>query len=125
MALLVTAACARSVPPEEVPGTYVMNRGKAADTLVVRADRMYVRRYAAPGRPMAIDSGTWSPDHVGSSPMLGFQGFPMRWEVETSPDGRDTARVLWLVSAQRDARGGVRLLVDEDLDWAYIRVAAR
>ena len=120
--LLVATSCSRPVPPDAVPGTYVMNHGRAADTLVVRAGGTYVRRYAAPGQPLAIDSGTWHVDSLAGEQMLGFDRFATRWEAETPfASDRDTVPVLWLVSAKRDARRGVRLVVNDDLDWAYIR----
>ena len=99
-----------------------MNDGRAADTLVVRTGGTYVRRYVAPGQPLVIDSGTWSLDTLSGEQMLGFHKFPTRWEAETPfASDRDTVPVLWLVRAKRDIRGGVRLVVDDDLDWAYVR----
>jgi hypothetical protein len=122
-ALLVTSSC-RGVPPDAVPGTYVMNHGRASDTLVVRAGGTYIRRYAAPGQPPAIDSGTWSVDTASRGQMLGFDRFPTRWDAETPfASDRDTVRGLWLTIAHRDVRGRVRLVVDDDLDWAYVRSA--
>ena len=123
-AALVASSCRRSVPPDAVPGTYVMNHGRAGDTLLVRAGGTYVRRYTAPGQPLAIDSGTWSVDTLLNDGMLGFNSFLTRWDAEVPfASGRDIFRGLWLTIAQRDFRGSVRLIVDDDLDWAYVRSA--
>jgi hypothetical protein len=58
--------------------------------------------------------------------MLEFNRFPTRWDAETPfASNRDTVRGLWMTIAQRDVRGRVRLVVDDDQDWAYVRSAGR
>ena len=116
-------ACTRAVPPEEASGTYVMNRGRAADTLVVHAGGTYVRRYAAPGRVVVTDSGRWSIDHIGRERVIGFAAFTPRWRSETFPGAAPPAVGWWPVQPERAALGGeVRLPVSDDLGWAYVRV---
>ena len=103
-------------------GVYVMNRGGAADTLLVREGGTYVRRYAAPGRPVIAYSGRWTVDTVGSRRVVRFAAFAPRWRAESAAVERQLVG-WWPVRPERTARGTVRLPVDEEQGWAYVRVA--
>jgi hypothetical protein len=119
--------CGRPARPAEVPGTYVMDGGRAADTLVVRPGGTYLRRYAAPGRAPVTDSGTWSVVTGAGAGDLAFQGFVPSWRAETFPGPSEPGGGrghLWFVAPKRGAGGGVRLPVNDDLGWAYVRVGA-
>ena len=127
MLVLASAACGRRARPDEVPGTYVMNRGRAADTLVVRPGGTYLRRYVAPGGAPATDSGAWSVDTATGEGRIVFEGFVARWRGEVFPGLPDPGGGrggLWAVAAERPPGGGVRLPVNDDVGWAYVRVAA-
>jgi hypothetical protein len=101
-----------------------MNQGRAADTLVVRADGSYWRRYVAPGQAPVTDSGRWAVERVTGEALIGFENFAPRWQSETFPGvpGLPGARGLWPVAAERTLAGTVKLPVNDDLGWAYIRV---
>lgn len=127
-AAIVTVACTRPAPPEAVPGTYVMNRGQAADTLVVLVDGRYWRRYVPPVGAAAVDTGRWEYDTMpGDAPRVSFARFPVRWQAETFPPDT-TWRIgppgWWPPEVEQTWRGQVRLPVDSDLGWAYERIGA-
>ena len=108
---IVGLGCSRRAAPEDLPGTYVMNRGRAADTLVLEPDGRYIRRYVAPRTAPVTDTGTWSIESVTGEGRLALEGFPARWQVETSPEAGDgTRRGLWAVTAERSLSGSIRCI---------------
>ena len=80
--LLVTmgiVACSLPKDTKSLAGTYVMHlEQRAADTLVLRADGRYVRRYRANEDTTAsIDSGSWFLSKNGK--LVALRNFPKRW----------------------------------------------
>src|SRR4051812_49949639 len=83
MFVLVATACAAwPIDERAIPGTYVMNRGRAADTLMVGSHGRYRRVYALQGEPVAIDSGTWTYDTYHGDVVVRFSSFWQRWQNE-------------------------------------------
>jgi hypothetical protein len=122
--LLVAACSAWPINPRDVPGTYVMNRGRAADTLIVLQPGRYRRVYRMPGQPVIVDYGTWSVDRSRHQMVIKFATLWARWRAETEASSlrrSPLAPVAWSVQPTRTLNGRVKLLVDEDLDWAYVR----
>jgi hypothetical protein len=126
--LLLVAACSEfPINPREVPGTYVMNRGRAADTLMLQQDehrRLYRRVYRMPGQPLVIDSGTWSVDRSRRPMVVRLTTIWPRWRAETEASTlrrSPLTPVIWSAEPTRTLSGRIRLWVDEDLDWAYVR----
>jgi hypothetical protein len=119
-AALTLTACTRPADVRDVPGTYVMNRGRAADTLIVGADRRYRRVYVAPGQAAAIDTGGWSVDTVGDRVFVTFEHFSSRWRADL---GLEPSRVVgyWPVEPERTLDGLIRLVVNSDLGLAYVQ----
>ncbi|MFN2570406.1 MAG: hypothetical protein ABR537_02170 [Gemmatimonadales bacterium] len=124
-ALLAAAGCSSwPINLREVPGTYVMNRGRAADTLVIQPQGRYVHMYRAPGQPVVVDVGAWSIDTIHKQAVVTLHGFWQRWRTETEASEllrHPLAPGLWQVTPQRDALGRLRLMVDEDIEWLYVR----
>src|SRR5688572_9259017 len=58
------SACTPRASPREVPGTYVLARGPAIDTLIVHADGRWSRRLTVEGRAIRSDTGSWSVEQV-------------------------------------------------------------
>lgn len=121
---VILAACTVPASLDSVPGMYVMNRGRAADTLVVRANHTYERRYALPGSAAVIDHGAWSVDTIETDTYVTFERFVARWEAETDPSGRAPQRAFWPVQPERTMSGAIVLTVNSDLGWEYRRVLA-
>lgn len=120
LAALLLSSCAGPVHLKDVPGTYVMDHGRAADTLTVRPDGHYARVYLAPGHRAAIDTGTWTVDTTQGQLAISFTRFVARWRAETFPTAPQNAG-LWVVEPIRTRGGTLRLTVDDDLGWAYVQ----
>jgi hypothetical protein len=133
LTMLLAVACSE-VPIDfrDVPGTYVMNHGRAADTLFVQAHGRYRRIYAMPGENIAVDSGTWSVDSIYDVDrkrfhvLAAFAAFPRRWLAETEAAlVRRSPRFLlpesWPAVPERTLTGRIQFVVDPDLEWSYVR----
>jgi hypothetical protein len=115
------------IDTREIPGTYVMNLGRAADTLIVEAGGKYRRIYAFPGRPVIIDSGTWAITSYHGDEVVVFTNFWQRWRAETEGSGsaRHRAPITlndWRPVPERSLWGRLQLPVEPDLQWTYERV---
>jgi hypothetical protein len=123
--LLLIAGCSLlPIGPRDVPGTYVMNRGHAADTLFVLPGGRYRHVYAMPGQPVVIESGAWTADRSRRTTVITFESLWPRWrtETETSSLSRSPLAPANLrAEAMRTFSGRIKWWVDEDLDWAYVR----
>jgi hypothetical protein len=119
--IVVIAACSRPATQDEALGTYAMNKGKARDTLVVYPNGTYARRYAVPGAAIVVDSGRWTWDTLKTEQSLTLEKFIPRWNDELYPPTRATPGV-WPTRPERRFNGTVRIPVEGDLGWAYVRV---
>ena len=123
---LLLAGCTRSADLRDVPGTYVMNQGQAADTLVVKAEGQYRRIYVMPGQVAIIDTGAWTIDTIGAEVLITFAHFVPRWRAETDPPelrSQSLIQGFWPTQPERTASGRIRIVVDPDDSWAYVRTA--
>ena len=119
---VVIAACSRPATKDEALGVDAMNNGKGHDTLIVYPNGVYARRYAVPGAPIVVDSGRWSWDSIKSERVLTFENFIPRWNDELYPPTR-AAPVNWRTRPERRLGGTIRIPVEGDLGWAYVRVS--
>jgi len=115
------------ITDREIPGTYVMNLGRAADTLFVDPGGTYRRVYRAPDQPVTIDSGSWTITEYHGDHVVAFTNFWQRWRAET--EGAGTARHRapiaaddWRSKPERSLWGKLQLPVEPDLQWMYVRV---
>lgn len=125
-ALLLTIAGCSLFPigPRDVPGTYVMNRGRAADSLIVLPGGRYRRVYAMPGQPVVIESGAWTVDPSRRPAVVTFESLWPRWRNETEASWLSRSPLApanWRAELTRTFTGRIKWWVDEDLDWAYVR----
>ena len=98
-----------------------------ADTLVLRPDGRYVRRFRAENRPVAVDSGGWfvTTNHK----LVALRGFPKRWvwvhDCMGVPPEKCTAvnepNGLAL-TIERSWRGERRLGWHSSFGWYYSRI---
>ena len=127
--LLATGILGACSPPHDVAGlagTYVMSKTWNADTLVLRADGHWVRRFKAEDKPVAVDSGPWFLARDARS--VGLRAFPKRWAfvhdlMGDTTEGRVLTRPAMLsLTVRRSWRGTVRLGWYPEWDWWYVRV---
>lgn len=128
-AFVMVVACERPVSDTELPGLYVMNEGRAADTLWLRRDGRFVRRFVpniGGGAVASIDSGVWQMVRASDRPPeLVVRGITPWWETEMWPAGTSrppVQRTVWGAPVERAGGGRPSLAVDYDLGWAYVRV---
>jgi hypothetical protein len=123
--LVVVAACSEwPISARDIPGTYVMNRGRAADTLILLQHGRYRHIYRMPGQRVAIDSGTWLVTQSGHQIVVRFSALWQRWRNETDFSyvlRAPLTPVSWSVEPSRTVSGRMRLDAEEALDWAYVR----
>jgi aminoglycoside 6'-N-acetyltransferase I len=121
--LLVSAACSEwPIGARELPGTYVMNRGRAADTLILDRQGHFRRIYAMPDKPVVIDSGRWTVDTFHETVYVAFATFSQRWRAESDMGALPRYPIAagpWRAPPERGFSGQIRLPVDPDLDWVY------
>ena len=98
-----------------------MNRGHAADTLILHPDGQYRRVYVMPGRDSVIDAGKWEAETSGGELSVVLSGFVPRWRVEMDGTQMDAIpRGYTYVQAER-AGGVIEFVVDPDDVWAYVQ----
>lgn len=99
-----------------------------ADTLQLRADGRWVRRFKADDAPAVTDSGTWF--LTSGARLVGLKAFPKRWAFVHDLMGDTTSgRVLTVpvtlsltVSRARLGMGALRLGWHPEFDWWYVRI---
>jgi hypothetical protein len=115
--------CSRPIVSSELAGTYVMNHGHAADTLILHPDGQYRRIYVMPGRDPVIDAGKWEAETSAGELSVVLSGFVPRWRVEMDLPGTQMdaiPRGYTFVQAER-AGGVIQFVVDPDDVWAYVQ----
>jgi hypothetical protein len=112
--------CTRAPQREEVIGTYVLNKGRAHDELVLYPTSLYVHNYMPAGAPAIIDSGQWRIDSRNGSYRLVFTKFIMRARNESFP-GAQQPRGTWVVTVDKTITGKLQLEVDGDIGWYYVK----
>jgi hypothetical protein len=124
--LLIVISCSAPKAPSELAGVYVMNQTQAADTLWLRGDNRWVRRYHQRNF-FAADSGPWFLASKGR--MVGLREFPKRWAfVHDAFFDTTKGRVLVTpttlgLTIERSWLGKRRLGWHPDWGWWYERVA--
>ena len=126
LTVLVVAMAALSIAvrrrsgPVDVTGHYRLNQGHARDELDLRPDGAYVHSYILPGQPPEIDSGRWHSEVMDGAFTLTFDDFVMKSSLER--DRRpDVSRGFWGATPERTMLGKLKLPVDPDKGWSYIR----
>ena len=123
--LAVITACDSSAKGRELTGLYVMNKGQAADSLVLRNDSSYRRTYAKLNEAIVVDTGRWSAVNRDGTQQLELSNFLSRWRAETYPTANHSTPGWFVVVPTVRFGSRVRLDVDTDLGWAYVRQTSR
>ena len=125
--VVLTVACsAWPVKQRDIAGTYVMNRGRAADTLTLEANGFYRRAYAVPGQSAKVETGSWKIDTVHNEVHVSLPGFWPWWLAETEAGAlrrRPTllSPIAFSPRPERTWTGRLQFVVDEGLGWAYVQ----
>ena len=128
-ALLVSAifamACSVQARPSDVPGTYVMNQGRAADTLWIKPGGTYAHLYRYPGAAPILRRGSWTWGSVDEFAAIEVDDFIMLSRRESFPSANRSTGGIWPAPIERSPlTGAVFIPVDDDTGWAYERVSA-
>lgn len=123
-AMVATSACRAEAHRADVPGTYVMNRGRAADTLWLMPQGHYTHLYRYPADAPIVRGGCWTWSRFENTPLVELDDFIMLSRRETFPSALRQQGGIWPAQIERSLlTGRVRLPVDDDVGWAYERVS--
>jgi hypothetical protein len=117
---LSLAGCGSSPHVKDVVGTYKLNRGEESDIIEVRNDSTYVHTLRPRGGEVATESGKWTLEEHGGEQRVIFTHFLMRAPKEGLA-GTAQVRGIWPATIGRNIRGRIRLTVNDDFGWYYVR----
>lgn len=131
LATLALVGCSHKISPLDVAGTYVANRGKGVDVLEVKKDGTYVYTCNPAKAPdfsntshwkgsssdasSFTNGNNWSLHYDDGEPRMTFDGFRF-----CALDYRKQAG-YWDVSVQRSWRGVLRLPIDRDVNFYFVK----
>lgn len=117
---LFVAACDRTPRMGDVVGTYRLNRGDATDVIEIRDDSTYLHSVQSSRGDTIADSGKWTLEDTRGTWRVIFMDFLMRAPKEGQA-GTLQVRGIWPATLGHDLRGRMRLTVNDDLGWYYVR----
>lgn len=109
-------ACNRDIRFGDVLGSYALNKGDAIDVVELRADSTYSHEITPRAGSANVERGAWTLEDR----RIIFTDFLMRAPKE-GEGGTPQVRGIWPASVDRDMRGRLRLVVNDDLGWYYVR----
>ncbi len=118
-ASLLSMGCERTTTADDIIGRYRLNRGKASDVLVLRADGIYLHYYRPPNGVPRTDTARWTSERTGRGFQVEFEMFSHYSRAEHFPSER-IGRGFWIVRVERSWRGQIRLPVDTDINLYYV-----
>lgn len=112
-----------SLTRAQLAGHYEMNRGRASDMIDLFEDGRYVHSFQADSMPELIDEGKWTVEYIGGERVLleGFRAWSRAERAGGAPGSLPRSPGTWAGLVDWRADGTVRLHVDLDLQWAYVR----
>lgn len=123
-AALFVTACSVQARPADVPGTYVMNKGRAADTLWIKPGGTYAHLYRYPGEAPILRRGSWTPASMPGLGAIEVDDFIMHSRRESFPSAVPTQGGIWPAPVERSPlTGAVFIPVDDDSGWTYERIS--
>ena len=123
--MIFATGCSVEARPADVPGTYVMNRGRAADTLWLEPGGTYAHLYRYPGEAPILRHGSWTWGSTGDVAVVEVDDFIMLSTRESFPDGIRSRGGIWPATIERSPfTGAVFIPVNDDTGWTYERISA-
>jgi hypothetical protein len=119
------SACSNApVSKKEVVGSYSINKGSPKDEIEVFANGRYTHTYAPRGGAAVVDSGTWSLREYNGMRLFfeNFRSWSRKSRYPNAVNGGEPPPALWPALVERSFSGELRLIVDSDQDWMYIKV---
>lgn len=130
-ALALAGGCSHKIGPLDVVGTYVANRGKGIDVLEVKRDGTYLytcnpgkapdfsntrhRQGSSSVASSFTNENHWSLHYDDGEPRMTFDDFRFCAVDYRKPAG------YWDVSVQRSWRGVLRLPIDRDVNFYFVK----
>lgn len=126
------SACTKNVNPKEVSrnwivGEYEANHYLAKDTLEIRADGTYTRRYQGEGSKEFINTNRWELEEWQGAPLITFEGWhspsPLGLEIEIMGKNVEvgTRPGRWPARVERSIFGKPRFCIDRDRGYFYLK----
>ena len=117
--------CDRPIESAELTGTYVLEGVAASDTINVSSGHRYVHAFRAIDGAVVRDSGEWSFKQLDGTRLVFHQfrqGVLERLDRRVSPvaDSNEPANE-WVALVERDLSGRLRIVVNADLGWSYVK----
>jgi len=126
LAIVALTGCARyqtssdALQRRDVIGKYVANHGKGLDLIDVRQDGTYAYTYRpSTGGEELRNTGSWSLHYDDGKARITFHDFVFGWREYGGP-----MPGYWDVEVERSL-GKLRLCLDPDLNYYYVRQGGR
>jgi len=128
---LVLVGCSRKVGPSDVLGTYVANRDKGVDVLEVKKDGTYFYTCKLGKAPDFANTAHWTNSSSDVSDFTNENHWSLHYE-DGEPRvtfdnfrfcARDYRRAagFWDVSVQSSSTGAIRLPIDRDVNFYFVK----
>lgn len=117
---MLCASCSPQVQTENVVGTYLSNHGHGVETLTLHPTGRYTLVHKEGGKIVLQNEGQWAleKDDRGNA-RLSFERYVFGYrDRDPFPDGDPG---YWLVTVDQTWSGKLKLPVDPDLGYAYVK----
>ena len=112
----ISTECSPTIDQRAVPGSYFANHGKGLDAIELKQDGTYVYIYQSRGGEEFRNAGRWTFYRQDNAPRITFTDFVfgLRGYGGAKPG-------YWDVEIERSWRGELRLSLDPDLNYYYLK----
>lgn len=114
--ITIFSGCSGEIDIKTVIGNYVANHQKGTDTLELRPDGTYNYQYIFPDGGEIKISNKWEFNNSDGKPIITFHKFIFGLPGYGSKDPG-----FWIVEVKRTLTGDLRLVIDPDLNYYYIK----
>ena len=114
--LVTCLGCSRMIDRSFVIGRYEANHRKAIDNLQLNSDGTYVHYFKTHESKEFKASDKWEFEYTNGKPTITFSKFSF------GLSGYGTAQPgFWIVQVERSLTGDIRLCIDPDLGYYYVK----
>lgn len=123
--ICVSLACDRNEVPVRFAqgGHFEINQGRARDVIDIYPNGTFIHTFALPNEALQADSGAWSLlDLDGARVQFeGFRSFSSAERDGLEPGSGSPTPGVFAALVMETRGGTIKLLVDQDLGWEYVR----